>query len=391
MKPNIMIIAGEPSGDMHAAQLVDALRARGIDANFWGIGGEELQKRGVELLQHVRDMAVMGIVEVLRNYRFFRAVLQQMVCEVQLRRPDLVILIDYPGFNLRLAQAIKPIGSKVVYYICPQVWAWHRSRVKKIASVVKRLLVIFPFEVGLFSKTGLAVDYVGHPLVPEICRIRREPILPLPWDSSLRIAILPGSREQEVRRILPTLLRAASLIESQFEQSCFIVAAANDEMAMLITQTLKRVRHKPNRIKIVIGMARQILRQARAAWVTSGTATLEAALLGCPMVVVYKTSWLNYLLGRMLIRVPYIGMVNVLARTQLCQELIQGEAKPNQLAQSLSTLLSDSAEYNEMTMGFNQIARYLGNENAASKAAEIVAQELGQTSIAQPQECCQKQ
>lgn len=383
MNRNVMIIAGEPSGDMHAARLVVALRARGAkDIHLWGIGGDALQREGVEILQHVRSMAVMGVVEVLKRYRFFRGVFEAMLKEVQLRQPEAVILVDYPGFNMRFAQAVHAMGVHVIYYICPQVWAWNRHRIKKIAKIVDRLLVVFPFEVGLFSKTGLRVDYVGHPLVHDLEQARQEPLLALPWEGPLRVALLPGSRFQEVRRILPTMLAAARLLEREFsEKISFLIAAGTEENAMLVARMLKKTRMRPRKVQIVTGLTRQVLRQARTAMVTSGTATMEAALLGCPMIVVYKTSWLNYALARMLIHVPHIGMVNILAGTELCPEFIQTRATAKNLAAGLRPLLSDTTEYSEMTMGFNHISRCLGDADAALWAADLVIEELARARI----------
>ena len=205
MNKTVLLIAGEVSGDMHAAGLVRAVRARAPDVRFVGIGGDELQAAGMEARYHVRDMAVMGLAEVLRRYGFFRRVFRDMVRTAQTLKPDLVVLVDYPGFNLRFAREVKRLGLHCLYYVCPQVWAWHRSRIRLMADVVDRLLAIFPFEPGVFEGTGLRVDFVGHPLVDVAARVRAEPLMELPWKGEPRVALLPGSRRQEIQRILPPM------------------------------------------------------------------------------------------------------------------------------------------------------------------------------------------
>ncbi len=376
MKKSVLVIAGEISGDMHAGRLVRAIRARDPELEFWGIGGDVLRAEGVELLYDVRQMAVLGLWEVLRRYPFFKGVFDRMVALARERKPALVLLVDYPGFNLRFAKELRAMGIKVVYYICPQVWAWHRSRIGQMASLVNRLLVIFPFEVDVFKGTGLPVDFVGHPLVGEARRVLAEPLAELPWQGGVRVALLPGSRRQEIERILPVMWRAAGRLEQKVPGISFIVAAPSEETAELARQVLSGLSGGPARASVVAGKTRQILRQARGAWVASGTATIETALMGCPMLVVYRTNWVTYWLGRQLIRVPYLGMVNIVAGRALCPEFIQGAAQPEALAEALAPLLEECPRRNEMINGLKEVAQALGKEEGDDLAASQVLREL---------------
>lgn len=371
---SILIIAGEQSGDMHGAHVVRALRARHPEVTFFGVGGERMREAGVEILQDARDMAVLGLVEVLKRYGFFREVFFRVLEAAKTRRPDAVVLIDYPGFNLRFAERAHAEGLKVVYYICPQVWAWHRSRVAKMARIVDRLLVIFPFEVDVFAGTGLRVDFVGHPLIEATAKVRAAPDEPLPWRGTPRVALLPGSRRQELERILPSLAAAAARVKETFPSASFLLAAASDEMAGLARELIGACHAD---IEIVTGATRQILKQADAAWVASGTATLETALMDCPMVVVYRTSWMTYQAGKRLIRVPYLGMVNLLAGRELCPELIQDDATPEHLAKAMIPLLTDSPERRAMKKGLAEVRTKLGDGGAADRVATALAEELG--------------
>jgi lipid-A-disaccharide synthase len=361
---------------MHAANLVRAARARNPDLRFFGIGGDALRAAGVEILYDVRDMAVMGLWEVLKRYGFFKRVFGEMVLCARERNPDAVLLVDYPGFNLRFAAEMKALGIRVIYYICPQVWAWHRSRIPKMARIVDRLLCIFPFEPEVFSGVGLRVDFVGHPLVDEAEKALAEAPPTLPWRGLPRVALLPGSRRQEVERILPLMLGAAAEVQRRESGASFLLAAASEEMADLSRRVSEASAVKPERMEIVTGATRQILRQAQAAVVASGTATVETALMGCPMIVVYKTAALTYYLGRMLVSVPHIGMVNLIAGREICPEFIQGAATPGAMASALRPLLADSPARDAMLRALADVRQKLGAGGAAARAAELVLAEL---------------
>ena len=209
---SLLVIAGEDSGDMHAADVICALKEKRPDLTFWGIGGDRLRAAGVELLHDTREMDVLGIVEVLKRYPFFKRTFAEILAETDKRKPVAALLVDYPGFNLRLAGELKKRGIKVIYYVCPQVWAWNRGRIPKMAKIIDRLMVIFPFEVDVFKGVDLKVDFVGHPMVDELREFRTKEPEPLPWNGKKKIALLPGSRKQEIIHILPRLLEAEECV-----------------------------------------------------------------------------------------------------------------------------------------------------------------------------------
>lgn len=374
--PEVMIVAGEVSGDMHAARLVRALKQARPDIKVYGVGGPQLRAAGVETFYDVGDMAVMGFTEVVRRLSFFRRVFHHLLGVARERRPDAIILVDYPGFNLRFAARTHAMGLKVIYYICPQVWAWNRRRIPHMATIVDRLLAIFPFEKEVFAATSLKVDFVGHPLVDEIRETLAEPAVTLPWGGDLRIALLPGSRAQEIERILPALCGAAALIEARHPGASFMIPTPSDEIAGAVRSLVASLPRTPARLKIVTGQTRHVLRQATAALVTSGTATLESALLDCPTVVVYKASALTYFLARLLVRLPHIGIVNVIANRRICPEFIQADATPHNLASALLRLIEDDSARTEMRRGFEEVRGMLGTGGAAERAAELVLAEL---------------
>lgn len=374
--PSVLVVAGEPSGDQHAARVVEAVHRRRPDVKFWGIGGTALRSAGMEILVDAREMAVLGLWEVLKRYAFFRKVFTDLRAAAAVRRPDLVLLVDYPGFNLRFAAAMKSLGIPVVYYICPQVWAWHRSRIDRMAKLLKRLLVIFPFEVKEFEKTGLRVEYVGHPLVDEAERERAASRDPLDWPGSPRIALLPGSRRQEIDRILPVMWQAAGRLQRALPEAGFILAAGTQELSEYAHARTVRTEGGPSRYAVTYARTRQVLAEATAALVKSGTSTIEAALMNCPMCVVYKTSPVTYAFGRRLIRVPYLGMVNLIAGREAFKEFIQHNATPQALAEGLMPLLSDTPERSAALAALEEVRQALGQGGAAERAAAALIEEL---------------
>jgi len=373
-----LIIAGEVSGDMHAAKLVSAVRERLPGARFVGIGGERMRAAGVEIFHDTREMAVMGFSEVLRRLGFFRTVLREITDKARELRPDAVILVDYPGFNLRFAAATHRLGLKTVYYICPQVWAWHRSRIPKMARILDRLITIFPFEGSFFAGTPLKADFVGHPLVDEARKALSEPTPPLPWKGEPRIAVLPGSRVHEVQRLLPVMWRAAALIAEKRPSAAFMIPAPSPEIARVVRDTIALLPAGPENWSIEDGNARHVLRQARAAMVASGTATIEAALMSCPSVIAYRLSAFSYLLGRMLVRVKNVGMVNIVAGEEICPEFIQRDATPGALAGAIDPLIDDTPRRATMLAGLERVSAALGDGGTEQRAAGIILEELSE-------------
>jgi len=375
-EPHIVIIAGEVSGDMHAAALVRAMRKRRPELLFTGIGGDEMAAAGVELRHHVSEMAVVGFVEVMRRFRFFRRVFREMAGLVREQRPCAVILVDYPGFNLRLAAKVHALGVRVIYYICPQVWAWNRSRIPQMARVIDRLITIFPFEQDCFAGTDMKVDFAGHPLVDEANRVLATPAAGPACEGDPLVALLPGSRATEIERILPAMWEAAAIIEESYPGAGFVIASPTPQMEVFAERLLEGRAGGPARWCTVNGHTRDILRRARAALVASGTATIEASLMLCPMVVAYRVAPLTYLLAKLLVKLEHIAMVNIVAGKPVCPEFIQGAARPQALAAALRPLLEEGPERKAVIRELERVNTALGPGGAAEKAAQMVLEEV---------------
>lgn len=373
---SIMILAGEISGDMHAAGLIRALRKADPSLTFFGIGGPLMREAGVETHYDVKDLAVMGIVEVAKRIFFFRKVFRHMERLAHETRPDAVILVDYPGFNLRFATSAHALGLKTIYYICPQVWAWKQGRIPTMVRVLDRLMAIFPFEPKVFEGMSLKVDFVGHPLVDEIQEALHTPLMPLPWAGEPQIGLFPGSRHHEIDRILPPMLGAACLIEKQFPNASFVIPTPSEEIERHVRCVATRLSQRPTHWNIIRGDARQVFRQSRAALVKSGTATMESALVGCPAVITYSVAPLTYWIAKRMVKIKFAGIANIIANRYICPELIQFEATPEALARELIPLLTDSPERQAMMQGYAEVRALLGEGGAAQRAAKVVLEEL---------------
>jgi len=356
-------VAGELSGDLHAARLIRDLRAARPDVDLFGIGGDAMRAEGVRIEVDAHEMAVLGFFEVMMRYFFFRRVFNRMVDMLKSEKPDALLLVDYPGFNLRLAKKAHALGIPVLYYISPQVWAWHKSRIPAMAKILDLLMVIFPFEVEVFKGAGLKTVFVGHPLVESVKRTLAKSPAELPWPAGeKRVAILPGSRRQEIQRILPAMLDTARDLHRRDPSTTFLIAAASEEDRAYIG--------------IAVGQMREVARQARAAMVCSGTATIETALLKCPMIVVYRAAALTYWIGRKLIQVKWLGMVNLVANRSLCPEFIQQDAQPKAMADALEPLVSDTSIRQIQLDGLEQVAAALEGSPDLSTAGQLVADAL---------------
>ena len=371
---SLLVIAGEDSGDMHAAAAVRALKARRPDIHVWGIGGDHLRAAGAELLHTTHEMDVMGFVEVAKRYPFFKRVLNEIIGEAEARKPAAALLVDYPGFNLRLADELHRRGVKILYYVCPQVWAWKRGRIPKMAKVIDRLMVIFPFEVDVFKDVDLNVEFVGHPIVDEIKTFRSAPPASLPWQTEKKVALLPGSRRQEILHILPALLKTAKLLEEKHSDVSFLIPVPSRHLE-LVCGILKNGKSAPQNIEIVEGQSREIMKQADAAFVASGTATLEAALLRCPTILVYRMSPLNFMLARLLIQIRWIGIANIISGREIMPERIQ-KINPAELCAAIEPLIYDTPERRAMLNDFDALEKLLGTGNPAEKIATIIDSEI---------------
>ena len=373
MNNSILIVAGEISGDLHAANVVKEFRKTDSKIPCWGIGGDALKNEGVELLQHCDAMSVMGIVEVLKQYRFFKQVFNDLLAEVDRRKPKTALLVDYPGFNLRLAAELKKRGVRVLYYISPKVWAWNKKRIPKMAKCIDHLMVIFPFELPLFKGTGLKVDYVGNPLVDQIDQLLKQSPKELPWKSDQRIALLPGSRRQEIKRILPTMLAAAKKLEQAHSDLSFLIATPNARIEALVKEIIDESSQSLKQLSVMCGNARELMRQARVAMVTSGTATLETALIGTPHILVYKTSAFTYWFGKSVVKIDHLGLANIIVKKTICPEFIQNDATADSLANAVTLLFDDSPERQKMQQDFSDLRALFGQENAAKNVAQILS------------------
>ncbi len=369
-----LILAGEPSGDLHAAALMRAMQAQWPHPiEFRGMGGDAMRAAGAVLRYHTDQTAVMGIWEVVRHYGFFRRMMRDFEAELADWQPHLALTIDYPGFNLRFAARAHARGFTTVHYICPQVWAWHRSRIPRIATVLDHLITLFPFEPDLFRDTGLRVTFAGHPLVDRAGETWDEPAAALPWSATRHIALLPGSRAAEITRILPDLLAAAAQLDRDPGDCSVLIPTPTRAMRELAEQVAHRAPAKPARLAFVDGQARQVLRQAHVAAVASGTATLEASLMRCPTVLVYRTSPPTYLLARLLVRgVRHLGLANIVAQREIMPELLQGQLTPTALAGHLRRLLTDEAARRTMIEAMEAVNGALGEGRAAERAAAAV-------------------
>lgn len=363
----LFFIAGEPSGDLHAARLIAAVRERRPDWRIAGYGGPGMQDAGMELCFDLASMAVMGIVEVVRHLGTIRKLLDDLRIRLDRDRPDALVLVDYPGFNLRAAAMARECGIPVIYYISPQVWAWKKRRIYTLARRVNRMLVILPFEVELYRKVGVPCDYVGHPLLDDPFLADPPPVQGRPPV----LAVLPGSREQEIRRIGPVLVETARQYLRRHPETRLVCAAVNGERAEQI-----RALAPDLPLDIRVGGMREVLARARGALVASGTATLQTALAGVPMLVVYRMHPLTFLLAAAVVRVPHISLVNLLAGREIVPELLQGRARPDVLMPELEALMEEGARRDAMLRDLQGLREKLGGPGASARTAEILIHEV---------------
>ena len=367
----IMIVAGEASGDMHGANLVREMLKIDPALNFYGIGGNKLREEGVELLANASDMAVVGLTEVISKLGSILKIMGMMNRSLDERLPDLVILIDYPDFNIPLAKAAKKRGIKVFYYISPQVWAWRKGRIGQIKKTVDKMAVILPFEVDTYGQEGFAVNYVGHPLLDlvKLNYSKQESRKKFGLaENKITIGILPGSRLSEVRKLMPELLRAAEILTQRMPDVQFVLPLADTLEEIIITDIISGFNVK---VKIISGHTYDVISCADLALVASGTATLETALLGVPMIIVYKISLLSYFIGRLFVHVKNIGLVNIIAGKTIVPELIQGDASGKRIAGEALAILTNGERKQEMIKELEAIRARLGEAGAAIRAAQI--------------------
>lgn len=362
------IIAGEASGDLHAANLIAEIKAKDKEAEFRAWGGDRMRKQGVTMVKHYRHMAFMGFVEVAANLKTVLHNIKECKADLLAYKPDVVILVDYPGFNLRIAKFAHKNGMRVCYYISPQVWAWKRHRVYEIKRYVDKMLVILPFEEPFYKDYGVNVTFVGHPLLDEMSRLSMAPRLSFVHRNNLSekreiIALLPGSRKQEVERMLGTMLK----VIPHFPQYQFVIAGVSS-----LDKNLYQRMIGDKDVRLVENQTYELLQNSSAALVTSGTATLETALLAVPEVVCYKANNLSYLIAKNLIKVKYISLVNLIMEREVVKELIQKDFSEENLTKELERLLKDGKKQRRLLEDLDTLKERLGNSGASKKAAEII-------------------
>ena len=370
--PSIMLVAGEASGDMHGAKLVAAMREQAPNLTVCGIGGPALADQGMEILYDSSRLAVVGIIEVISHLRFIREAMRALEKRLREQPPGLLILIDYPDFNLIMAKKAKRLGIPVFYYISPQVWAWRSGRVKTIKKLVDRLTVILPFEKEFYQKRGMKVEYVGHPLMDTVRAVRPRTeflhSLGIAPESTV-IGILPGSRRREIAAMLPIFLGAAKIMQKQLGKVVFLLPLAPTlSEADLLANGLAEAGVE---VRVIRENRYELMAACDAVMAASGTVSLELAILDVPMVVAYKVSPLTYFLGRRLIKVQYASLVNLVAGREVVPELLQDDAGPEKIAAATMRLVANRAERALMLAGLAEVRERLGGEGASARAARL--------------------
>jgi len=373
----VMIVAGEASGDLHGSNLVKAMHHIDPRIHFYGIGGERLKEAGVEIVANSSEMAVVGLTEVLSKLGFILKAKRKLKKYLQEEHPDLLILIDYPDFNLPMAKEARKNGVKVFYYISPQVWAWRKRRIYSIAKLVDRMAVILPFEASIYDKVKLDVSFVGHPLLDAVKKkyTREDALKKFDLkDEITTVGILPGSRDGEVTKLLPEMLKAAEILEHRLSSVQFVLPLADtlsyDFVAGIVRQYSANVKIIKDNVYDVIGLS-------DIAMVASGTATLETALLETPMIIVYKVSPVSYLMGRVFIDVDHIGMVNIIAGKTIVPEFIQNDANSEAMANEIYNILTSESRMNQIKQDLAQIKGKLGTPGAAERTARLAYEMIG--------------
>ena len=355
----VAVVAGEASGDLHASEVIRELKKLDPSLELFGIGGDLLASEGTELIHHASEMGLVGLFNVIGHLPMLRRVFRALMQRIERERPDIVFLVDYPGFNLRIAKRCKDLGLRVVYYISPQIWAWRQGRVRHIARYVDRMIVVFPFEEEFYRKHGVPVTYVGHPLVEQLAHVKRPS-----RGETLRVALLPGSRKLEVAELLPAMLDAVEVLRRDRAVDAYVIQAPTIERAQLDAI----VRAKGVEVRVLARDRGEGLAAADVSLSASGTATLESAVLGTPVVVMYRLSRLTYWMGRKLVRVPHFSLVNIVAGKQVVPELIQNQVNGERIAEEVRKMIAPGA-YERLITELARVRELLGGPGASRRAA----------------------
>ena len=375
-KKKIMIIAGEASGDLHGSNLIKEYKKIDSGAHFYGIGSSKMRDAGMEVLHDSSDLAVVGIFEVLAHFRVIYRVFNELKRRLVNDKPDLLILIDFPDFNLRLASFAKKVGIKILYYISPQVWAWRKSRVKKMAKIIDKMAVILPFEESFYRAENVDVTFVGHPLVdcvkPAVSKEEYRKGLNILNDAKV-ITVLPGSRKNEINLLLEEMLSACEMIYKKDNKSYFLVSCAPTIEINAVKEVFDRFDLNG---QIIQSNLYDAIASSDFVITKSGTSTLETALLGIPMVIVYKVSYLSYLIGKAVIDVPYIGLANIIADEMVVPELLQKDANAAKIAQEAVRIIGDKDIYDNIYNKLKMVKEKLGKTGASENTANLIKEML---------------
>jgi lipid-A-disaccharide synthase len=370
MAKKILIIAGEASGDLHGGNLVQAIRTVDPSISFRGVGGVHMQEAGVELLWNANEMGVVGLPGVRRLFTILQ-VFRLVSATLRSWQPDLVILIDYPEFNLTVAGKAKKLGIQVMYYISPQIWAWRSGRISTISQRVDRMVVILPFEEAIYKEADVKVSFVGHPLL-DVIRVKDEEAIPrsryLKNEASLLVGLLPGSRLSEISKLLPVMLDAATIITREISRVQFLVPLASTIRQEQVTSYL---RERDLDLTVVENNTHEVIQMCEMIIAASGTVTLEAAILGTPLIVVYKVNPLTYWLGKRLVQVEHVALANIVAGETVAPELIQHEVTSERIAREAMGILEDSKRQAWIRQRFSEVREKLGSPGASTRAATI--------------------
>ena len=373
----IMISAGEASGDLHASNLVKALHKIDSNIHVKGMGSEKLREAGTDILIDCSDIAVVGIVEVLMNYRKIMKVLNKLRDELRNNPPDLLILVDYQEFNLKLAETAKELGIKVLFYISPQVWAWRPHRVHKIGQLIDMMAVLFPFEEKFYKKANVPVRFVGNPLVDEAkaTKTKQQAIDEYQLNTNNKIVgLFPGSRRGEIKRVLPVLLEAAVLLKQKHPELQFILPIASTLDKSDFSARLEK--YNSLNIKLVKDNTYDVMQVCDAIITASGTATLEIALMGIPNAITYKIAPLSYFILKRMVTIDNIGLVNIVAEENIVKEFLQHEAKAEAIAKEIDRILTDEEYRNNMIEKLNQVKAKLGKKGGSGNIAQLAYEML---------------
>lgn len=370
---HILISVGEASGDMHAANLVQAVKAITPNTHFYGMGASLMQSADVDIIVDANELSIVGGLEIITKFAKIRQAFRIMQDALLHNKPDLLILIDYPGFNLRLAKFAKKAGVKVLYYISPKIWAWNQGRVEIVKKYVDMMAVIFPFEVEFYKKFGVPATFVGNPLLemvkPKLTRDAAKQAFNL--DPNYKtIGLFPGSRKSEIKYLLPIMLKAAELLKKQNPNLQFLLPQAN---SITLDDLQPYLQSNSIEIRIIKDQNYDVMQVCDAIIATSGTATLEIAIMAIPQVIIYKKSWLEYQIARHLIKIPYIGLCNILADKKIVQEFLQYDATPENIATEIAKILTNASYRKEMIANLNQTKKLLESDKQEN-IAELVMQ-----------------